>query len=82
MPPLSLGEYLAAAAGAALPPLAWQDVDLRCGSGGDASINVDTVVDNNYKDDGGDSDDGNGNDGDGNDGDGRCDLALALAKPT
>ena len=55
------------------PPLAWQDMDLRRGCGGDASVNAD----DDYKDDGGDGDDG---DGDGDDG-GR-DLALALAQPT
>jgi hypothetical protein len=55
-----------------LPPLAWQDVDHWRGCRDDASVNIDAVVDDNYKDDG----------GDGNDGDGGRDLALALAQPT
>ncbi len=40
MPPLSPGEDLAAAAGATLPLLAWQNVDHRRGCGGDASVNT------------------------------------------
>ena len=69
------GEDLAAAAGATLSPLAWQDVDHRRGCGGDASVNVNAVVNDDYKDDGGEGDDGD-------DGDGGRDLALALAHPT
>ncbi len=71
MPPPSPGEDPAAAAGATLPPLAWQDVDLRHGCRGNASVIIDAVDDDDYSD-------GNG-DGDGDDG-GR-DLALALAQP-
>jgi hypothetical protein len=71
MPPPSPGEDPAAAAGATLPPPAWQDVDLRRGCGGDASINADAV----------DNDDGNGNGSNGGDGNGGCNLALALAQP-
>ncbi len=71
MPPPSPGEDPAAAAGATLPPLAWQDVDLRCGCGGDASVNADAIDDDYYNDDGGD--------GDGAGDDGGRDLALALA---
>ncbi len=58
-------------AGATLPPLAWQDVDLRRGCGGYASINADAVDNDDYNDDGGDGDNG----------DGGRDLALALAQP-
>ena len=72
-PPPSPGEDPAAAAGATLPPLAWQDVDLRCGGGGNASVNTDAVDDDYYNDDGGD--------GDGDGDDGGCDLALVLAQP-
>ncbi len=54
-----------------MPPLAWQDVDLRRGCGGDASINANAVNDDNYNDDGGDGDDG----------DGGRDLVLALVQP-
>ena len=68
MPP-SPGEDPAAAAGATLPPLAWQDVDLQHECRGDASIDADAVDDDDYNDDGGDSNNG-----------GR-DLALALAQP-
>ena len=64
-------EDLAAAAGATSPPLAWQDVDLRRGCRGDASVNADAVDDNDYND--------NGSDGD--NGDGGRDLELALAQP-
>ncbi len=70
-PPPSPGEDPAAAAGTTSPPLAWQDVDLRHGCGGDASINADAVEDDDYNDD--DSNSG--------DGDGGRDLALALAQP-
>jgi hypothetical protein len=71
MPPSSPGEDPAAAAGATMPPLAWQDVDLRRGCGGNASVNANTVVDDDYNDNGGNGDNGNG---------GR-NLALALAQP-
>ncbi len=54
-----------------MPPLAWQDVDLQRGCGGNASVNADAVEDDDYNDDGGDS----------NDGDGGRNLALALAQP-
>ena len=74
MPSLSTGEDLAAMAGVKSPSLAWQDVDHQFGCGGDASVNVDAIIDNHYKDDGGD-----GND---DDGDGGCNLPLALAQPT
>ncbi len=57
--------------GATLPPPAWQDVDLRRGCRGDASINTNAV----------DNDDGDGNGGNGGDGDGRRNLALAFAQP-
>ena len=60
-----------AAAGAALLPLAWQDVDLRRGCGGNASVNAKAVDDEDYNEDGGDN----------NDGDGGHNLALALAQP-
>ncbi len=43
-------------------------MDHRRGCGGDASVNVDAVVGDDHKDNG----------GDGNDGDGGGDLALAL----
>ena len=81
MPPLSPGEDLATAAGTTSPPLTWQDVDHRRGCGGDASINAGAVVDNNYKDNGGNGDDIDGGDS------GRglvlaLALALALAQPT
>ncbi len=71
MPPLSPGEDLATAAGATSPPLTWQDVDHRRGCGGNASINAGAVVDNDYKDNGGDGDDID-------DGDSGRDLVLAL----
>ncbi len=73
MPPPSPWEDPAAAAGAMSPPLAWHDMDLRRGCGGDASVNANAVDDDDYNDDGGDgnSDDCNG---------GR-DLVLALAQP-
>ncbi len=77
-PLLSPGEDPTAAAGATLPPLAWQDVDLRRGCGGNASVNADAVNDNDYGDDYNDDNGGNGN---GNDGDGRHNLALALVQP-
>ena len=51
--------------------MAWQDVDLRRGCGGDASDNADSVNNDDYN-----NDSGNGNNGDS----GR-DLALALAQP-
>ncbi len=70
-PPPSPEEDPAAAAGATSPPLAWQDVDLQRGCGGDASVNADAVDDDDYNDDG----------GDGNNGNGGCNLALALAQP-
>jgi hypothetical protein len=54
-----------------LPPLAWQDVELRRGCGGNASVNADTVDNDDYNDDG----------GNGNNGDGGCNLALALVQP-
>ena len=47
-----------AAAGAALLPLAWQDVDLRRGCGGNASVNAKAVDDEDYNEDGGDNNDG------------------------
>jgi hypothetical protein len=59
-PPLSPREDLATAAGTTLPPLAWQDVNHRHRCGGNASINVDAIVDYDYKDDGSDI---NGNGG-------------------
>jgi hypothetical protein len=65
----SPGEDPAATAGTTLLPLAWQDVDLRRGCGGKASVNADAVDDDDYNDDGGDGDDG----------DGGRNLALALA---
>jgi hypothetical protein len=71
LPPPSPGEDPAAAAGVTLLPLAWQDVDLRRGCGGNASVNADAVDNDDYSDDG----------SNGNDGDGGCDLALALALP-
>ncbi len=70
-PPPSPGEDPAAAAGATSLPPAWQDVDLRRGCGGDASVNADAV----------DNDDGDGDGGNGGDGNGGRDLALALAQP-
>ncbi len=54
-----------------MPPLAWQDVDLRRRCGGDASVNADAVDDDDYNNDGGDGDNG----------DGGRDLALALGQP-
>ncbi len=69
----SPGEDPAAAAGATLPPLGWQDVDLRHGCRGNASVNANAVDADNYNDDDGD--------GDSDDGDGGRDLALALAQP-
>ena len=60
----SPGEDPAAAAGATSPPLAWQDVDLRRGCGGDTSVNADAVDDDDYNDDDSDGDSGDG-DGDG-----------------
>jgi hypothetical protein len=71
MPPPSPGEDPAAAAGATFPPPAWQDVDLRRGCGGDASVNANAV----------DKDNSDGDGGNGGDGDGGRDLALALAQP-
>jgi hypothetical protein len=71
MPPPSPGEDPAAAAGGTSPPLVWQDVDLRCGCGGDASVNANAIDNNDYNNDGGNGDDG----------DGGCDLALVLAQP-
>jgi hypothetical protein len=71
MPPPSPGEDPAAAAGATSPPLAWQDVDLRRGCRGDASVNADAVDDDDYNNDG----------GKGNNGNGGRNLALALAQP-
>jgi hypothetical protein len=70
-PPPSPGEDPAAAAGATFPPLAWQDVDLRRGCRGNASVNADAIDDDDYNDDG----------SDGNNGDRGRDLALALAQP-
>jgi hypothetical protein len=56
------GKDPAAAAGAASPPLAWQDVDLRRGCGGNASVNADAVDDDDYNNGSGDDngDDSNG----------------------
>ncbi len=71
MPPPSLGEDPAIAAGATSPPLAWQDVDLRRGCRGNASVNADAIDDDNYNDNGGNGDNG----------DGGRNLALALAQP-
>ena len=71
--PPSPGEDPSATAGATLPPLAWQDVDLRHGCGGNTFVNADAVDDDNY------NDDGAGNNDDGNDGEGGRDLALTLA---
>ena len=44
------GEHPAATVGAMLSPLAWQVVDLRCGCGGNASLNIDTIDDVNDSD--------------------------------
>jgi hypothetical protein len=71
MSPPSPGEDPTAAAGATSPPLTWQDLDLRRGCGGDASVNADAVDDDYY----------NNNGGNGNAGDGGCDLALSQPQP-
>ena len=70
-PPPSPEEDPAAAADATLPPLAWQDVDLRHGCGDDASVNANAIDDDDYND----------NSGDGDNGDDGHNLALALAQP-
>jgi hypothetical protein len=56
-----------------LPPPAWEDVDLRRGCGGDASVNADAI----------NNDDGDGvcDGGNGGNGEGGRNLALALAQP-
>ena len=79
-PPPSPGEDPAAAAGATLPPLAWQDVDLRCGCGGDASVNADAVDDDYYNDI--DDKDGNYNDSDVDYNNGDKTTTKATAKTT
>ena len=66
------GEDPAVAAGATSPPLAWQDVDLRRGCGGDAFVNAHAVDDEDYNDDSGDGG------GDGGDSDCGRDLVIAL----
>jgi hypothetical protein len=71
MSPPSPGEDPAATAGATLPPLTWQDLDLRRGCGSEASDNADAINDDYYKDNG----------GNGNDGDGGCNLALSQLQP-
>ncbi len=71
MPQLSSGGDPAAAAGTTLLPPAWQDVDLRRGCGGDASINANAVNNN----------DGNNNGGNGSNSNGGRNLALTLAQP-
>jgi hypothetical protein len=70
MPPTSPGEDPAAAAGATLPPLAWQDVALRHGFGGNASVNANAIDNDDYNNDG----------GNGNNGNGGRNLALMLAQ--
>ena len=47
-------------------------MDLRCGCGGDASVNADAIDDDDYND--------NSGDGNGNNGNGGRDLALALTQ--
>jgi hypothetical protein len=76
MPPPSPEEDPAAAADATLPPLAWQDVDLRRGCRDDASVNADAIDNDDYNNNSGD-----GNDGNGGNGNGRRNLALALMQP-